>query len=138
MRETRIARFLFSCRIEVTTVALYFYDTYDSVVFLISPYHRDLCSFRCECGLIVREDGAIKSRLQAVSKIANCAQEQGKSRSAVALRRGLGRDKRKSAAYTEYVSILRRLLTQLLSVRCIFEMACNKSRESYNGDGRSC
>jgi len=40
------------------------------------------------------------------------------------LRRVLWRDKRKSAAYAQYVSILRRLLTQLLSVRCIFEMAC--------------
>ncbi|MGD2038943.1 MAG: hypothetical protein PVH28_13710, partial [Desulfobacterales bacterium] len=49
--------------------------------------------------------------LQAISKIVDYAQEQGKSR-------------RKSAAYVQYVSILRRLLTQLLSVRCIFEMAC--------------
>jgi hypothetical protein len=51
--------------------------------------------------------------LQAVSKIVGNAQEQGKSRL-------------KSAAYVQYVSILRRLLTQLLSVRCIFEMACPK------------
>jgi hypothetical protein len=51
--------------------------------------------------------------LQAVSKIVANAQEQGKGR-------------RKSAAYVLYVSILRRLLTQLLSVRCIFEMACRK------------
>jgi predicted ATPase len=51
--------------------------------------------------------------LQAVSKIVANAQEQGKGR-------------RKSAAYVQYVSILRRLLTQLLSVRCIFEMACRR------------
>jgi len=49
-------------------------------------------------------------KLQAISKIVATAQEQGKSR-------------RKSAAYMQYVSILRRLLTQFLSVRCIFEMA---------------
>jgi hypothetical protein len=55
----------------------------------------------------------IVQRLQSTSrfKIVDGAQEQGKSR-------------RKSAAYVQYVSILRRLLTQLLSVRCIFEMAC--------------
>jgi hypothetical protein len=56
----------------------------------------------------------IVQSLQSTSrfKIADGAQEQGKSR-------------RKSAAYVQYVmSILRRLLTQLLSVRCIFEMAC--------------
>ena len=50
--------------------------------------------------------------LQAVSKIVDNDQEQGKSR-------------RKSGAYVQYVSILRRLLTQLLGVRCIFEIACN-------------
>jgi hypothetical protein len=55
----------------------------------------------------------IVQSLQSTSrfKIVDGAQEQGKSR-------------RKSAAYVQYVSILRRLLTQLLSVRCIFEMAC--------------
>ena len=30
--------------------------------------------------------------------------------------------RRKSAAYIEYVSILRRLTTRLLGVRCIFEI----------------
>ena len=44
------------------------------------------------------------------------------SRSAVARIRRLWRDKRKSAAYAEYVGILRRLTTQLLGVRCIFEI----------------
>jgi hypothetical protein len=53
------------------------------------------------------------SKMQAVSKIVDYAQEQGKSR-------------RKSAAYVLYVSILRRLLTQLLSVRYIFEIACSQ------------
>ena len=51
--------------------------------------------------------------LEPISKIADHAQEQGKSR-------------RKSAAYVQYVSILRWLLTQLLSVRCIFEMGSTK------------
>ena len=55
--------------------------------------------------------------LQAISKIVDNAQEQGKSR-------------RKSAAYIKYVSILRRILTQLLSVRCIFEMACSLTPEA--------
>jgi hypothetical protein len=54
-------------------------------------------------------------KLQAISKIVDNAQEQGKSQ-------------RKSAAYVQYVSILRRLLTPLLSVRCIFEMACRLGR----------
>ena len=51
-------------------------------------------------------------RLEPVSKIVDYAQEQGVSR-------------RKSAAYGEYVSILRRLTTQLLGVRCIFEIGSN-------------
>jgi hypothetical protein len=33
--------------------------------------------------------------------------------------------RRKSAAYVDYVSILRRLTTQLLGVRCIFEIGSN-------------
>jgi hypothetical protein len=37
MRKTRIAKFLFACKIEGATVALYFYDTYDRVVFLNKP-----------------------------------------------------------------------------------------------------
>jgi hypothetical protein len=52
-------------------------------------------------------------RLEAISKIVDHAQEQGVSR-------------RKSAAYVEYVSILRRLTTQLLGVRCIFEIASRR------------
>jgi len=35
-----------------------------------------------------------------------------------------GSGRRKSAAYMEYVSILRRSVTQLLSVRRIFEIGC--------------
>jgi hypothetical protein len=50
--------------------------------------------------------------LEAVLKIVDCAQEQGKSRSAVALRRGIGRDQRKSAVRHTFwrMSILMRLL----------------------------
>jgi hypothetical protein len=48
--------------------------------------------------------------LEPISKIVDHAQEQGVSR-------------RKSAAYiAQYVSILRRLTTKLLGVRCIFEI----------------
>jgi hypothetical protein len=64
--------------------------------------------------------------IEAISKIVDYDQEQGRSR-------------RKSAAYVQYVSILRRLLTQLLSVRCIFEIACrsvgkkkDKKAENYD------
>ena len=32
---------------------------------------------------------------------------------------------------SEYVSILKRLATPYLGVRCIFEMACNKIRVPY-------
>jgi hypothetical protein len=53
---------------------------------------------------------AIEKELpEPISKIVANVQEQGMSR-------------RKSAAYVEYVSILRRLITQLLGVRCIFEI----------------
>jgi hypothetical protein len=50
-----------------------------------------------------------RGSLKPIAKIVDHVQEQGVSR-------------RKSAAYVEYVSILRRRTTQLLGVRCIFEM----------------
>ena len=62
--------------------------------------------------------GMCLALLAAISKIVDHVQEQGVSR-------------RKSAAYVEYVSILRRFTTQLLGVRCIFEIA------SKVGDGDS-
>jgi len=54
--------------------------------------------------------------LEAISKIADHVQEQGVSR-------------RKSAAYEQYVSILRRFTTKLLGVRCIFEIGSNTGEE---------
>jgi hypothetical protein len=50
-------------------------------------------------------------RREAISKIADHVQEQGVRRSAVARISELWQDKRKSAAYIEYVSILRRFTT---------------------------
>ena len=50
--------------------------------------------------------------LEPISKIVDHVQEQGVGR-------------HKSAAYVEYVSILRRFTTQLLGVRCIFELGSN-------------
>jgi hypothetical protein len=69
-----------------------------------------------------------KILIEPISKIVDHVQEQGVSRSAVALKRGLWRDKRKSAAYIEYVSILRRLTTRLLGVRCIFEIGSKNNQ----------
>jgi hypothetical protein len=48
-----------------------------------------------------------------------------------------GVSRRKSAAYVEYVSILRRLTTQLLGVRCIFEIGSNDYTAMEIKNGRN-
>ena len=58
---------------------------------------------------------SINEKQEPISKILGYVKEQGLNR-------------RKSAAYAEYVSILRGLKTRLLGVRCIFEIGSNNFR----------